>query len=71
MERTLEHERPSTARPLATPTSRLLRIVARVSLWRRNLRTRRQLAELDERLLADAGISAAERVAELRKPFWR
>lgn len=34
-------------------------------------RTRRQLAELDERQLADLGISPADRAAELDKPFWR
>ncbi|AZC21832.1 hypothetical protein C4K39_0118 [Pseudomonas sessilinigenes] len=34
-------------------------------------RTRRLLAQLDERQLADSGISHCERAAELRKPFWR
>ena len=33
--------------------------------------SRRQLARLDSRLLADAGISEAQRYAELNKPFWR
>jgi uncharacterized protein YjiS (DUF1127 family) len=39
--------------------------------WRRNLRTRRQLARLDTRQLADAGISEAQRQQELATPFWR
>ena len=30
-----------------------------------------QLARLDSRLLADAGISEAQRYEELSKPFWR
>ncbi|WP_409297749.1 DUF1127 domain-containing protein [Pseudomonas sp. KCJK8993] len=34
-------------------------------------RTRLLLAQLDERQLADSGISHCERAAELRKPFWR
>lgn len=39
--------------------------------WLHNTRTRRQLAELDSRQLADLGISPSERVAEISKPFWR
>jgi uncharacterized protein YjiS (DUF1127 family) len=31
----------------------------------------RQLAALDERQLADVGISHSERLDELNKPFWR
>jgi uncharacterized protein YjiS (DUF1127 family) len=39
--------------------------------WRRNVHTRRQLARLDSRQLADAGITEAQRQGELDKPFWR
>ncbi len=39
--------------------------------WQRNSRTRQQLAQLDDRQLADIGISHSERAAELDKPFWR
>lgn len=39
--------------------------------WHRNSRTRQQLAQLDDRQLADVGISHSERAAELDKPFWR
>jgi uncharacterized protein YjiS (DUF1127 family) len=49
----------------------MLRLMARLQLWRQNSRTRRQLAQLDGRQLADAGISPSERDAELDKPFWR
>ncbi|MBI3905803.1 DUF1127 domain-containing protein [Pseudomonas sp. GL-RE-26] len=34
-------------------------------------RTRRLLAQLDDRQLSDLGISHAERINELDKPFWR
>lgn len=34
-------------------------------------RERRQLAELDERLLRDIGIERADALRESRKPFWR
>lgn len=48
-----------------------LRVLASVSLWQRRLASRHQLARLDARLLADAGISEAQRYEELSKPFWR
>ncbi|HEX5843943.1 MAG TPA: DUF1127 domain-containing protein [Pseudomonas sp.] len=48
-----------------------LRLLATVLQWQRRLVSRRQLARLDARLLADAGISEAQRHAELSKPFWR
>ncbi|WP_137886042.1 DUF1127 domain-containing protein [Pseudomonas sp. 2FE] len=70
MERTLSH----AALPLSSAKSRSawpLRLLARLGLWAQRARTRRQLAQLDERLLADAGISRCERLAELDKPFWR
>lgn len=34
-------------------------------------RTRRLLAQLDGRDLADLGLSHADRLNELEKPFWR
>lgn len=55
-----------------TATSALpLRMLSSVLLWQRRAVSRRQLARLDARLLADAGISEAQRQAELSKPFWR
>lgn len=45
--------------------------LALLKRWHRYARTRRQLAALDERQLADLGISPADRAAELDKPFWR
>nr|WP_082629104.1 DUF1127 domain-containing protein [Pseudomonas sp. TTU2014-080ASC] len=42
-----------------------------VACWRHNVRSRRQLASLDQRLLSDTGISQAQRQMELTKPFWR
>ncbi|MCY1285304.1 hypothetical protein D9M68_377300 [compost metagenome] len=71
MDRTL----PASTQPgcTAQPTrpGRLLRLLGLFALWAQRVRTRRQLAQLDERLLADVGISRSERSAELRKPFWR
>lgn len=38
--------------------------------WR-NYITRRQLAELDDRMLQDLGISRAQALFEADKPLWR
>ena len=42
-------------------------------LWQamERARTRRLLAQLDQRDLADMGLSQADRLNELEKPFWR
>jgi uncharacterized protein YjiS (DUF1127 family) len=48
-----------------------LRVIATLTLWQRRISSRHQLARLDARLLADAGISEAQRYAELNKPYWR
>jgi uncharacterized protein YjiS (DUF1127 family) len=48
-----------------------LRVLANLMLWQRRIASRHQLARLDARLLADAGISEAQRAEELSKPFWR
>jgi len=71
MERTLssdlffDHSQSQSASTLP------LRMLASVLQWQRRIVSRRQLARLDARLLADAGISEAQRQAELSKPFWR
>jgi uncharacterized protein YjiS (DUF1127 family) len=39
--------------------------------WHQRVRSRRELALLDSRALRDIGITHADRLAELRKPFWR
>ncbi|SDH31756.1 Uncharacterized conserved protein YjiS, DUF1127 family [Pseudomonas benzenivorans] len=49
----------------------LARLRATLKRWQLNAHTRRQLAALDLRLLADAGINPSDRLAELEKPFWR
>ena len=57
-----------TARPRPNRAQQLL---ALLHIWQQRSRSRRQLAQLDSRLLADTGISEAERQVELSKPFWR
>ena len=67
MERLLKRQPSAQRRPAH---SLWLRLYATLLHWQRNLRTRRQLARLDARQLAAAGISEAQRQTELGKPFW-
>ncbi|WP_150654692.1 DUF1127 domain-containing protein [Pseudomonas fluorescens] len=58
----------SQSNPRSTWPGRLFRAIAN-SLER--TRTRRLLAQLDDRQLSDLGISHSDRARELDKPFWR
>ena len=42
-----------------------------ISLWRRRMRERDELARWTPRDMRDAGMSDADVWNELRKPFWR
>lgn len=66
----MERVLPRTLRP-GTGSLSLRQLVQLMHLWRQRVRTRRRLAALDERQLADIGISRSERLAEVGKPFWR
>lgn len=46
-------------------------IAETVGVWLVRARTRRALAELDDRILRDIGISRWEAEREAYKPFWR
>ncbi|MDE3739546.1 MULTISPECIES: DUF1127 domain-containing protein [Pseudomonas] len=72
MDRTLTASAHPTQSPTGLPAAPwYLRLFATLAQWARNARTRRQLAKLDGRALADVGISPSDRFAELEKPFWR
>jgi uncharacterized protein YjiS (DUF1127 family) len=45
-------------------------LVETVSLWRARARQRRQLAVLDDRMLADIGINRCDVMRECDKRFW-
>ncbi len=40
-------------------------------IWRKRIREKRALAQLDERDLHDFGASSSDVFAELHRPFWR
>jgi len=42
-----------------------------VLTWAERTRQRRQLAELDDYMLRDIGLTRADVAGETRKPFWR
>jgi uncharacterized protein YjiS (DUF1127 family) len=46
-------------------------LLSTLSLWRDRSRSRRHLALLDDRALADIGLSRAEQWKESRKRFWQ
>ncbi|KMM85030.1 Uncharacterized conserved protein YjiS, DUF1127 family [Pseudomonas taetrolens] len=71
MERTLSSELFSESNTVKNQAAMPLRVLANLMLWQRRISSRHQLARLDSRLLADAGISEAQRYEELSKPFWR
>ncbi|HCP54103.1 MAG: hypothetical protein CMK72_09165 [Pseudomonadaceae bacterium] len=71
MERTLSSDLVFAESSSKATASLPLRLASTLVLWQRRVASRRQLAHLDSRLLADAGISEAQRMSELSKPFWR
>ncbi|NIF19117.1 DUF1127 domain-containing protein [Pantoea sp. Cy-639] len=71
MERTLSSDLVFENNAQAANASLPLRVISTLLLWQRRISSRRQLARLDSRLLADAGISESQRYEELSKPFWR
>ncbi|HYH37223.1 MAG TPA: DUF1127 domain-containing protein [Azospirillum sp.] len=53
---------------LATIFSHLLDTVAE---WHQRAVSRRELAQLDDRMLHDIGVTSADVEREIAKPFWR
>ncbi|HEY3148852.1 MAG TPA: DUF1127 domain-containing protein [Dongiaceae bacterium] len=48
-----------------------VRVFDKLMVWLDRTRQRRHLAELDDRLLRDIGLSRAEVHQESSRPFWR
>ena len=46
-------------------------VVATLREWRRRSRERAQLAELDDRMLKDIGLTRTDAEFLINKPFWR
>ena len=73
------HLEPRTGRPRPIPrhaaTDRLGKAVRRIRftllLWNERMRARHDLARLNERMLADIGLTPFDRDFLVNKPFWR
>ena len=57
--------------PLQGLLSQVGRLLVLSLLWRERARQRHALAELDDRMLKDIGLSQAEVSREIAKPFWQ
>jgi uncharacterized protein YjiS (DUF1127 family) len=62
---------PSSRSARAGRSKLLARAVATLRLWRKRIREKRALAQLNERDWHDFGASRSDVDAELRRPFWR
>lgn len=71
MEHTLRSNSFTASNASKSNTSLVLRALTTLSVWHRRIVSRNELARLDARMLADAGITEAQRYEELHKPFWR
>ncbi|RLA37661.1 MAG: hypothetical protein DRR03_02085 [Gammaproteobacteria bacterium] len=56
--------------PVAILKCRVANLFAVVVTWHERSRQRRQLLDLDDRLLKDVGISRADALAASARPFW-
>ena len=62
------------AQPPAAPArvrAALVRAFDLLREWRRRVRSRAELAALDDRMLRDIGLNRADVWFEIDKPFWR
>lgn len=66
--RTATVSRSSWAAPVAHVLDTALDTLA---LWRQRALTRRELSQLDDRMLHDIGINQLEVDFEVSKPFWK
>ena len=71
MNRTFGSALPVARATISTRGEKPKSIPSTLRLWQSRIASRHELARLDERLLADAGISQMQRTMEIRKPFWR
>lgn len=45
-------------------------LMARIAIWVRASNSRHRLSELDDRMLADLGLTREQAVQEAARPFW-
>ncbi len=52
-------------------TERLISLLNIMQVWAERHRSRRALAQLDDRMLSDIGLSRSTIEEEIEKPFWQ
>ena len=63
---------PARAGPVVAAVQAVLSgLASGIAIWLDRRQGRQDLSDLDDRLLADVGISRADALCEARKPFWR
>ncbi|WP_347903066.1 DUF1127 domain-containing protein [Pseudomonas purpurea] len=58
-------------RPPKAQANPVLRLICTLFALMERARTRRLLGQLNDQQLSDLGLSHADRLAEMDKPFWR
>jgi uncharacterized protein YjiS (DUF1127 family) len=72
MSQSVSIKEPVRAGPVVAAGQAVLSsLVGTIIIWLNRRQGRRDLSELDNRLLADVGISREDALSEARKPFWR
>ena len=61
----------AVSRPSHLFRSVLLRLSEAAWIWRARIRSRSDLAQFDDHILKDIGLSLADVYRETSKPFWR
>jgi len=61
---------PAAPRARADFTHPIRRALRQFGAWHERARMRRALREMDDRMLADIGLTRSEADTEARKPFW-
>lgn len=69
--RTRSRSRNVAARFLARILAGATLLMIRLAIWRERRARRADLGRLDDRMLADIGLSRADAELEVAKPFWR
>src|SRR5690348_5980055 len=64
-------DRPSQRNALLALSDAGNHVVATLRVWRRRSRDRSRLAELDDRMLKDIGLTRTDAEFLINKPFWR
>jgi uncharacterized protein YjiS (DUF1127 family) len=62
---------PRDETTMTAPLGRINRSIATIRRWRRRVRSRQQLRELNDHMLKDIGLSRDAVAYEVAKPFWR